>query len=202
MSQNFEVIEADPKDLGGISLLLKQRSLHPDEKVWRQYCATMVASELRRTAGAVPEETSLIVIDKIGVVRGFCIVRRRRHPNYPRLLDVQVIAIEKGPNENQIARAFFDHLLSFARCQHFDAVLFGSSTSKSWGERTVPDGETRLAGTIMPLNIDRQGQCEPSKLSSAASPIPLQSGGRSFDQSRSYRTDAGSSPRWHSRVSA
>ena len=202
MSQNFEVIEADPKDLEGISLLLKQRSLHPDEKVWQQYCKTMVASELRRTAGAVPKETSLIVIDKIGVVRGFCIVRRRRHPNYPRLLDAPVIAVERGPNENAIARTIFDHLLHFAQCQHFNALRFGCSTSKSWEERTAPDGDTRLGGTIMPLNIDRQGQCEPSKLSNAGSPIPQQSGGRSFDQSRSYRTDVGWSPRWYSRASA
>lgn len=194
MSQNFEVIEADPKDLEGISLLLKQRSLHPDEKVWQQYCQSMVASEFRRTTGAVPEETSLIVIDKIGVVRGFCIVRRRRHPNYPSLLDAPVIAIEKGPNENEIARTLFDHLMSFAGCQDFDALRFGSSTPKSWEERTFADGDTRLGGTIMPLNTNRQG-CELSKPSSAGSSIPQRFGGHSFDQSKSCRIDVGCFPR-------
>ena len=202
MSHNFEVIEADSKDLEGIPLLLKQRSLHPGEKLWQQYCQAMADSWLRRTDGAVPEEISLIVVDKIGVIRGFCTLCQRRHPIYPRLLKVPIIAIEKGPNETEIAQAFFDHLLNFARGQHFDAVLFGNSTRKSWGERTVPDGDTCLGGTLMPLNIDRQRQCEPSKHSNAGSLIPLQFGGRSFDQSRSRRTDVNCSPRRYTRALA
>jgi hypothetical protein len=202
MSQNFDVVEADPKDLEGISLLLEQRSLHPDKKLWQQYCETMVLSELQRTAGAVPKETSLIVIDRIGVVRGLCIVRERGHPNYPRLLDVPVIAIEKGPNENQIARAFFDHLLSFARCQNFDALRFGANTSKFWAEQNVLDGDARLTGTIMPLNMNRQRLGELSKLSSAGSPSLQRSGGHSFDQSRLYRTDVICSPPWYARALA
>lgn len=201
MSQDFEVIEADPKDLEGISQLLKQRALHPDENLWEQYRETMLGSELQRSAGAEPKQFSLVVIDKIGIVRGFCMVRRRRHPNYPRLLDVPVIAIEKGPNENAIARTIFDHLLRFARGQHFDALLFGSSTPGCWGERAVPDGATRLGGTIMPLNINRQAHGEPSKPSNAGSPIP-QLGDHSFDRSRSYRTDASCSPRQYAKASA
>jgi hypothetical protein len=202
MSQNFEVIAADPKDLAGISLLLKQRALHPDESLWEQYCKTMADPEPRGTRGAAHEETSLIVIDKIGASRGFCIVRQRRHPNYPRLLDVPVIAIEKGPNENEIARAIFDHLFHFAQRQNCHAVRFGASTPQSWHQRIAPDYEMCSAGTIMPLNIDPQRQHESSKPSSAGSPIPRQFDGRSFDQSRSYRTDVTCSPRWYSRISA
>lgn len=200
MSQNFEVTEADQEDLEGISLLLKQRSLHPEEKLWERYCKTMVDSKRRHTAGAVLEDTSLIVIDRIGVVRGFCIIRWRRHPNYPDLLDVPVIAIEKGPNENEIARTVFNHLLNFARCQNFDALRLGSSTTKFWEERTASACETRLAGTIMPLNINPQGRCELSRPARTGSPMLPHLEGRSFGQSRLHRIDAGGSQRRYSRA--
>lgn len=203
MSQDFKVIEADPKDLDGISRLLRQRSMQPDDELWKQYCATMSES----ASGTVPNsafrrETSFVVIDKIGIVRGFGVARSRRHPNYPRLLDVPVLAVEKGPNENEIARALFDQLLHVAERGQFDALRFGRGTPSSWEQRTVADSELGVTGTIMPLNNNRLADSDLPLPSSNSSLMRQRFGDRSYDRSKLYRTDAGCSPRSHSMLSA
>lgn len=203
MSQDFTVIEADPKDLDGISRLLRQRSMQPDHGHWKQYCAAMGEAESDMAGNSPSErETSFVVIDKIGVVRGFGVARPRRHPNYPRLLDVPVLAVEKGPNENDIARTLFDHLLQIAEDRQFDALRFGRGSSRSWEERTAADCALGVTGTIMPLNIKRFTDSRSPQPSNASSLIRPRFGDRSYDQSRLYRTDGGCSPRWDWRFSA
>ena len=152
MSPSFNVAEADPRDLAGISKLLDQTSLQPDKRLWEQYCETVSECEAGRPAGDACPEASFVIVDKIGVVRGFFIVRQRRHPTYHRLLDVPIIAIEKGPSEHEIARATFDYLMDLAKRQQFDALRIGCARRAAWEERLVPDSALRLTGTIMPLN--------------------------------------------------
>lgn len=78
MSQNFEVTQVDPRDLDGISRLLQQRSMKPSDELWQEYCGALSQSSLTSPQGDSDErETSVVITDKIGVVRGFCIVRRR-----------------------------------------------------------------------------------------------------------------------------
>lgn len=203
MSQDFEVIEADPKDLDGISRLLRQRSMQPDDGLWKQYCATMSESESGiGLNSAFRRETSFVVIDKIGIIRGFGVTRQRRHPNYPRLLDVPVLAVEKGPNENEIARALFDHLLHIAERRQFDALRFGRGAPSCWKERTAADSELGITGTIMPLDINRHRDSGSPQPSSNSSPTRQRFGDRSYDQSKSYSTDAGCFRRSRSRFSA
>ena len=196
MSQNFEVTQVDPRDLDGISRLLQQRSMKPSDELWQEYCGALSRSSLTSPHGDSDErETSVVITDKIGVVRGFCIVRRRHHPNYGRLLDVPIIAIEIGPNENEIARVIFDHMVDVSKREASDAVRFGRSSPTSWEERVVPDAELRLTGTIMPLAIGRRARPEPALTApSIVASNRQQSVGRLCDRSIPYKTNVGWSP--------
>jgi hypothetical protein len=195
MSQNFKVTEADPRDLDEISNLLQQRSMRPSDELWQEYCQTLSGpNPTSASGGAGKSETSIIIIDKIGLVRGFCIIRRRHHPTYGRLLDVPIIALEIGPNENEIARVIFDHMMDVSRRESTDALRFGISSPKAWAERVIPDLELRLTGTIMPLGIGRRAQPEPTLTATPiAAPTRQQSVGQICDLSIPYRTNVGCS---------
>jgi hypothetical protein len=200
MSRDFRVIYADYSDLAGILALLKQRSLAPDEPRWKIFCETLSCNEAE--TDTLRQQTPFIVVDRIGVSRGFFTLRRCSYPTYPNLLDVAIVAVERGPNENRIARTIFDHVLDLADRQQFDALRFGCGMAKAWEQQLAPDSEAPLGGTIMPLRIRPQMEREPSK-SPGAAPLSHQPFvGRSADRSLSYRTDANCSRRSRLMLSA
>ena len=128
--------------------------MRPCDELWQEFRKTLLGpNSTSASAGVDKPETSLVVIDKIGVVRGFCIIRWRHHPNYGRLLDEPITALEIGPNENEIARAIFDHLVDVSTREASETLRFGRSSAKAWEERAIPDAELCLTGTTMPLGI-------------------------------------------------
>jgi len=193
MGRDFRVINADIKDFDAAFALLERRALHPDEKRWRRFCDTLSCSETK--VDTLNQAMPFTVVDKIGMPRGFFILRRRSHLLYPRLLDMPLAAVEHGPNENHIARAIFDYVIDFAGHRQFDAVHFGRA-SKVCEQQLASDAGARLDGTIMPLCSRPQRQSDPSKSSTMAKPLYRSRLGRPFDQSLLSIRDASRSQRW------
>ena len=167
--------------------------MQPSDELWQEYCGGLSGPSSTSAHGDCEEpETSLVIIDKIGVVRGFCIVRRRHHPNYGQLLDVPIIALEIGPNQNEIARVTFDYLMDIATSEASDAVRYGRSSAKAWEERAIRDAELSLTGTIMPLGMGRPAPTQPTLTATPiTAPSRQQSIGQLCDRSIPYRTNVG-----------
>lgn len=147
MRQNFEVIEASRNDLPEISELVVQHYGLAHESSWNDFCANIhCPPDTERLS-----DGSFIVIDRIGAIRGFFIIRKRPHGCYRNLLDVPVVVVESGPNEGEIARTTFDYLLDHAKREGCDALRLGPSDPDDWAEVTTCTSADLLTGSIMPL---------------------------------------------------
>jgi hypothetical protein len=73
-----------------------------------------------------------------------------RHAVYPNILDVPVLLIEQGPNEDAICSTLFEYVTDLARETSHDAVRFHRSAVGSWWQalHTAAHAEE---GVIVPL---------------------------------------------------
>jgi hypothetical protein len=153
MVGNFSVVATRPEDLDEISCLLDTCHANPPDAALPMLhdCIGSPRQRLLSQGNGSPDE-SRIVVDRSGAIRGFCVTRRLHHPLHGDLLDVPVLAIEDGPNRDEIARVLLDDLIETADHTCCDALRVLPWTPDTW-RRWLSNAEvgTCDVGIVMPL---------------------------------------------------
>ncbi|MBX4908814.1 MULTISPECIES: hypothetical protein [Rhizobium] len=152
---DFTVAPAQECDWPDLERFLDAGGAMPPPAVWQELKQLTVEYPAGMTHRG--SNQMLIAVDRVGMIRGFCLLQRTQQWPYHEVLDVPVLIVEEGANQNAICRALYDYATEIARKYAVRTVHFRRLAKDCWwsapqcqpaskGSVIVPIAGSSLAG--------------------------------------------------------
>lgn len=146
---NFTVAPAQEADWPDLERFLNAAGAMPPPAIWqelKQFTAKQPVDVKHRSLNQM-----LIVVDRLGMIRGFCLVQCIRQWPHHRVLDIPVLIVEDGENQNTICRALYDHATEIARTNAIRTVHFHRLAKDCWWSTPLYQMPSK-GGVIVPID--------------------------------------------------
>lgn len=128
---NFTVAPAQEADWPDLERFLDAAGAMPPPAIWQEF-KQLTAKQQPVDMKHRSLNQMLIAVDRLGMIRGFCLVRCIRQWPHQQVLDVPVLIVEEGENQNTICRALYDHATEIARTNVIRTVHFHRLAKDCW----------------------------------------------------------------------